>query len=218
MAGLVLWGPVHSWDVELDDTHRHADAHTLEFLAASIHYSCLLTVTRPQLGPGTGSHTHTHTLEFLEASVHHSSHSLTLTYRLLPLWLTASIRVPAGCPSVPWPCALEWGVAAQTRGRAGPPRVSRALSPSLKCRSSLSVGGRPILRGAVPLTSSRSGTPSWGSRHQGEWGAGVPWGGGGGLLCCGSGQLSRPPDSEQTGPVGCGGRSPQCDKTPPPQS
>lgn len=61
MAGLVLWGPVHSWDVELDDTHRHADAHTLEFLAASIHYSCLLTVTRPQLGPGTGSHTHTHT-------------------------------------------------------------------------------------------------------------------------------------------------------------
>ena len=61
MAGLVLWGPVHSWDVELDDTHRHADAHTLEFLAASIHYSCLLTVTRPQLGPGAGSHTHTHT-------------------------------------------------------------------------------------------------------------------------------------------------------------
>ena len=61
MAGLVLWGPVHSWDVELDDTHRHADAHTLEFLAASIHYSCLLTVTRPQLGPGAGSHTPTHT-------------------------------------------------------------------------------------------------------------------------------------------------------------
>ena len=68
MAGLVLWGPVHSWDVELDDTHRHADAHTLEFLAASVH---------------------------------HLSRSLTLTYRILPSWLTASIRVPAGCPSVP---------------------------------------------------------------------------------------------------------------------
>ena len=136
-AGTWSWMiDTHSLDMELDDTHRHADAHTLEFLAASIHYSCLLTVTRPQLGPGTGTHTHTHSLthsltlslEFLEASVHHSSHSLTLTYRLLPLWLTASIRVPAGCPSVPWPCALEWGVAAQTRGRAGPPRVSRAVT------------------------------------------------------------------------------------------
>ena len=151
-AGTWSWMiDTHSLDMELDDTHRHADAHTLEFLAASGH---------------------------------HSSHSLTLTYRLLPLWLTASIRVPAGCPSVPWPCALEWGVAAQTRGRAGPPRVSRALSPSLKCRSSLSVGGRPILRGAVPLTSSRSGTPSWGSRHQGEWGVG-----GAG---CGVGVVSSP--------------------------
>ena len=136
------------------------------------------------------THTHTHTLEFLEASVHHSSHSLTLTYRLLPLWLTASIRVPAGCPSVPWPCALECGVAAQTRGRAGPPRVSRALSPSLKCRSSLSVGGRPILRGAVPLTSSRSGTPSWGAGTRESGVQGFPGAGGGG--CSVVGVVSSP--------------------------
>ena len=81
---------------------------------------------------------------------------------------------------------------------------------------SLWVARHPILRGAVHLASPRSGPPSWGSRHQGGWGAGVPWGGGG-WPWYGIGQLPHPPGSEQTGPAGCGGHSPQGDQTPPPR-